>query len=362
MQTVQLQCPQCKRPCQVQAEHLGRAVRCPQCGQAFIPAAEPRESAATGSRSGFWKGLRGMFTGPVPTARLTETHPGDSDMELQLDGPAAAAMMAPSPEPAAGRGLRFDVAGATTAGRVRPRNEDSSLIQQLCWANLDRQHALVLAVVADGMGGYEAGDKASAMVIRQFADAFAPVFATALNSMPTGAAVVELLDKTIKNANRAVQQQGQTDSACKGMGATAAAVVIADEEVRVGHVGDCRVYHLHAGELKQITRDQTLVARMVELGKLTPAEAATHPQRNEVTQAIGKHADIHPAAHELRLAAGDWLLIACDGLHAHVDAASIRAATTQTPSASALAQHLVNLANERGGSDNCTVIAVRCSS
>ena len=142
---------------------------------------------------------------------------------------------------------------------------------------------------------------------------------------------------------------------------TAAALVALDEEVRVSHVGDCRVYHWHAGSLKQVTRDQTLVARMVELGKLSPTEARVHPQRNEVTQAIGKHLDIHPGAYQLRMERGDWVLVASDGLHAHVDdqalAAALAEATTFTAS---LVQHLVDLANQGGGTDNCTVVAMHC--
>jgi protein phosphatase len=113
--------------------------------------------------------------------------------------------------------------------------------------------------------------------------------------------------------------------------------------------------------LTQVTRDQTLVARMVELGKLTPAEALVHPQRNEVTQAVGKHTQLLPAAYPLRLSAGDWLVVACDGLHAHVDEPMLRAALMPaSASAGNLAQQLVDLANQRGGSDNCTVVAVRC--
>jgi serine/threonine protein phosphatase PrpC len=110
-----------------------------------------------------------------------------------------------------------------------------------------------------------------------------------------------------------------------------------------------------------VTRDQTLVARMVELGKLTPAEALTHPSRNEVTEAVGRRPDVSPAAYELGLAPGDWLVVACDGLHAHVDDRLLaRALGEASPSAALLAHGLVDLADEGGGSDNCTVVAVRC--
>jgi protein phosphatase len=286
----------------------------------------------------------------------------EADLELQLDGPAAAPKTNPAPgEAAAPRGLRLEIGSASSTGRVRKRNEDSFLVQQLSWANLDRRHELVLVVVADGMGGYEAGDKASALVVRHVAEAFTPVFARAFTQPCSQDEIAFVLDKAIRSANALVHQQGQADPNSKGMGATAAGLVVCNEQVRIAHVGDCRVYHCRDGKLKQVTRDQTLVARMVDLGTLTPKEALTHPQRNEVTQAIGKHTAIQPEPYQLRAEAGDCLIVACDGLHAHVDEAALLAAILETDaSATALAQHLVDLANEGGGSDNCTVVALCC--
>jgi protein phosphatase len=165
----------------------------------------------------------------------------------------------------------------------------------------------------------------------------------------------------LQEANRVIYQAGQQDPACRGMGATAAVVLVWDRLAVIGHVGDCRVYHYHAGLLTQLTRDQTLVARMVELGTLTPREAETHPSRNEVSQAVGKAADLEPARGQQILAAGDWLVAACDGLHAHLDLPELEEAMT-APAASAhdRAHQLVELANQRGGSDNCTVLCLRC--
>jgi protein phosphatase len=100
---------------------------------------------------------------------------------------------------------------------------------------------------------------------------------------------------------------------------------------------------------------------MVELGQLTPEEAALHPRRNEVTQALGKHFDIQPARYELTVAAGDRLIVATDGLSAHLDDSALLGLVDQSPpSASALAGRLLETVNARGGSDNCTVVVVRC--
>jgi protein phosphatase len=292
--------------------------------------------------------------------------PGSSEeISLVLDGPAAAALLTPplKPPPAVAL-LRLDVGSATSPGRVRKRNEDSFLVQQLTWANLDQRHEIALVAVADGLGGHEAGDQASGMAIRLISAGLAPLLAGALSgqmSSPDPAMQGETIDRAIKEANRAVYRRGQVEPGCKGMGATAAVVLAWDGQVKIGHVGDCRVYHYRGGRATQVTRDQTLVERMVELGQLTPKEALTHPARTEVTQAIGNLSEIAPAAHQLTLAVGDWLIVACDGLHTHVDLSVMQDAIRKsTPSAGALAQHLVELANYGGGSDNCTVAAVRC--
>jgi protein phosphatase len=143
------------------------------------------------------------------------------------------------------------------------------------------------------------------------------------------------------------------------MGATVAVAIIWDGQVLIGHIGDCRVYHQRGDQLTQVTRDQTLVARMVELGQLTAAEAAEHPDRNQVTQAVGKVRTVQPASYRLAMAAGDCLVVASDGLHAHVDNRMLATAIRKTSySADLLAKNLVDLANQGGGSDNCTVVAV----
>jgi protein phosphatase len=275
--------------------------------------------------------------------------------------PAAPAAAPPAPAPAAP--VRLDLGAATSAGRVRRRNEDSYLVQHLTWCHRDQRHDSALLVVADGMGGYEAGDRASGVVVREVGTALAGTLTWALRGPLSDGPTVLLgaLASALREANAAVYRLAQTEAACKGMGATAAAVLVWEGQALVGHVGDCRVYHQRAGRLTQVTRDQTLVARMVDLGKLTPKEALTHPGRNTVSQAVGKQPNLDPAAHQVPLAAGDWLLVACDGLHAHLDHPALQQEVSKAPpSAAQLAQQLVDLVNQRGGSDNCTVLAARC--
>jgi protein phosphatase len=275
------------------------------------------------------------------------------------------AMPAPAPAPPAAVPCRLAVGAATSRGVVRDRNEDSFLVQQWTWSNLDRRHDVALVAIADGMGGHQAGDRASGMVIRTLGRVLAPLVSAAVAGQPADtapAAMVQALENALQEANRAVLQAAREEPACKGMGATAVVVLVWDGLAVISLAGDCRVYHQRAGCLTQVTRDQTLVARMVELGQLSPQEAANHPRRNEVIQAVGQHGRLAPARYELKLTPGDWLLAVCDGLYAHVEDRTLQAALAQAaPAPAILAGQLVTLANQGGGSDNCTVIAVSCS-
>jgi protein phosphatase len=322
--------------------------------------------------SGIWRGLQSLYrsikgsvTGGTASPPSPSRPPSEEEIRIELDGPTAAAlaasgMMAPPPPGV----CRLDIGSATSAGRVRTRNEDSHVVVQLASANLDQRRDAALIVLADGMGGYDAGDQASGLAIRTIGSTLLAQLVPALGVQgqekpPAGLA--EAIRNAIKVANRTVLERAQTTQGCKGMGATAAVVLLWEGQVLIGHVGDCRVYHHSAGLIRQVTKDQTLVGRMVEMGKLTPEEALTHPNRNEVTQAVGRSSDIQPAAYEFKAGPGDWVIVACDGLHAHVDERALGDTIRPAgPSAAALAQQLVDLANQGGGSDNTTVVAVRC--
>jgi protein phosphatase len=268
------------------------------------------------------------------------------------------------PIPQTAGALRLEIAGVTSIGRERSRNEDSFLVQHLTWSDLNQNHQLALVIVADGMGGHAGGDQAARLALRTMGTILAPVLTNALSIEQrevTRAGLANSIDAAIKEANRVVKQAATMEPRFKGMGATAAVVVIWNGRVVVGHIGDCRIYYFHAAQLKQVTRDQTLVNRMVELGQLKPEEAAGHPAGNEVLQAIGTRTAIEPARYKLKLVPGDWLLVACDGLHGQVDDRTLQATVSKAPpSAALLANRLVDLADQSGGADNCTVVAVKC--
>lgn len=315
---VRAHCPHCITPCRVAERHLGVPVRCHHCGKTFT--VQPAALAG-----------KPPSTEPIP--------------------------------PTAGA-LRLDIAGVTSVGRERGRNEDSFLVQQLTWSDLNQNHQLALVIVADGMGGHAGGDQAARLALRTIGAALAPLLTGALGAEQrevTRAGLAQSVEAAIKQANRVVHQAAAAEPRLKGMGATAAVVVVWNGRVVVGHVGDCRVSHHHAGRLRQVTRDQTLAGRMVELGRLTPEGAAANPAGNQVLQAVGARAAVEPGQYKLKLAPGDWLLVACDGLHGQVDDRTVQATLSMAPpSAPLLANRLVELADQSGGADNCTVVAVRC--
>jgi protein phosphatase len=319
---VQVRCPHCSTLSLVADDYLGVPITCGTCKRSFwvrSPLADPPAA------------------NPAPPARRT--------------GVVAAAA------------ARFEVGGATSAGRVRTRNEDSYLAQLLAWSGHERRGESALVVVADGLGGHEAGEEASDMVTRTAGAALLALLAgeAVRGERLAPQAVADAIEAALQEANREVHARAKQEARAKGMGATAAVVVAREGEARVGHVGDARVYHQRGGQLTQVTKDQTLAARMVELGRLSPKEALVHPARNDVYQAIGHHPTLKPAHYDVKLAPGDWLIVASDGLHAHVEADELGRAVAQAePSAARLAAALVDLANHKGGSDNCTVVAVRC--
>jgi protein phosphatase len=300
--SVPIGCPTCRLSLLVPAEHLGKVVRCPGCRQTF-------------------------------TVR--------------------------PPLPRAG-GLQ--VGSATGTGRVRPRNEDSLLVQQLGWATQAGRHELGLAAVADGMGGHQAGDRASALAVGCVARALAPRLAGLVageEALPGADGVLEMLDFALWEAHRAIARVAAEEPDCAGMGATAVVALVLDGQAAVCHVGDCRAYHSRGGTMRQLTRDQTLVQRLVDLGQLSDAEAARYPSAGQVTQALGRQYDLEPSRQAVEFAPGDVLLLACDGLHGQVGEVQIAEALRHEESPRRLAERLVEQADAAGGGDNCTVVVVR---
>jgi serine/threonine protein phosphatase PrpC len=234
------------------------------------------------------------------------------------------------PKPMPAFGARTDV------GRVRATNEDRFVAHP------------PLFLVADGMGGQNAGEVAAAIT----ADLLEA--AAADGTIRTVADLAEAL----RRANAAVRRRAAGDRALEGMGTTCTAMLVAGSRLMVAHVGDSRAYLLRGGGLRQLTIDHTLMQRLVDEGRLRPVDIATHPQRSVVIRAIGGAADVAADELVIELEPGDRLLLCSDGLTGPLAVGEIEDALAGTPDPQAAAERLVELANAAGGADNVTALVV----
>jgi protein phosphatase len=228
-----------------------------------------------------------------------------------------------------------------------------------------------LVLLADGMGGYEAGEVAAALAIEGLRRSLLQqkMFANLGPEATFGTCATpfdvehcqQLLANALRDANKMVWSAARGGIGKRGMGCTAEAVYVNGRHVVVGHVGDSRTYHLHQGRLIQLTRDQTLVNRLVELGNLSPEEALTHPRRSELQQAIGGFSDVDPALYHSRLKPGDWVVVCSDGVSNHVAPNTLKEMLQSASSAEMAARRLVNLVNLEGATDNATVVVIRAT-
>jgi PPM family protein phosphatase len=224
----------------------------------------------------------------------------------------------------------------SNVGRKRRHNEDSYVASPPLFA------------VADGMGGAQAGEVASALAAGTVRE---------LGHEP-GSAALEQVVSLIKAANLRVHERATADASASGMGTTmTAAIVQADGRVAIGHVGDSRAYRLRDGRLEQLTDDHSLVAELVRRGELSPEEAAVHPQRSVITRALGTEPEVEVDAFTVEAEDGDLFLLCSDGLSTMLDAATIEEILGQHQGRLDAATHaLIRAANDRGGDDNITAI------
>jgi serine/threonine protein phosphatase PrpC len=242
--------------------------------------------------------------------------------------------------------LEIDASVVTNVGRVRTNNEDSvCLIRPSHKAPLS-SHG-VLALLADGMGGHEGGELASKLAM----EGIARSYYSSMGPPP------EALDEALRTANGEVYQASRKRSALRGMGTTCVAVVLRDDRAWWAWVGDSRLYLLRSGQIYQMSEDHTVVHQLVRKGLLTPEEAYNHPDRSVLERAIGTRVQVEPSIGKepIYLASGDRLLLCSDGLHDLITNDEIVAHAASGPIAEC-AEGLIDLALERGGFDNVSVI------
>ena len=230
--------------------------------------------------------------------------------------------------------LAIRYAVRSDVGQLRERNEDSAYA------------GARLLAVADGLGGHAGGEVASAAVI----DALRPLDA----ELPAGQ-LLDALQHAVHQANESLQRIAESDPSLQGLGSTLTAMLWSGSQLALVHIGDSRAYLLRGGELFQITHDHTRVQTLVDDGRLTPDEAASHPQRSLLLRAIdGKQSEPDLQLHEA--AAGDRYLLCSDGLYTVVAADKLREVMTAVADPEQVVRQLVDLANAGGGPDNITCV------
>ena len=233
----------------------------------------------------------------------------------------------------------------TDRGRVRTDNQDAYFAGKITDDS-------AFAVVCDGMGGANAGNVASELAVRHISEYVIRSYRDGMDMTDT--------EKTLKNAivsaNISLYDKAVNNAELAGMGTTAVAAFVKDGTAVIAHVGDSRIYLVN-GEIKQLTRDHSVVQSLIESGKITPEDAKVHPRKNVITRALGAEENVAVDSDCLNLSNGDTLLLCSDGLTNFLDDKDILK-VFQNNDISAVAERLVEEANENGGGDNITVVTV----
>lgn len=260
----------------------------------------------------------------------------------------------------------------TDVGMVRSGNEDNFLILDLStgksWtANDEEPQDLLtyaqgyygtLLAVSDGMGGALAGEVASRMAVETVRDRMLQLQA---HDSYGKMSFPERMRLAVEEANLVIHSDGQTNQQHRGLGATFTSVAINGEHLYFAQVGDSRAYLIRQGQISRITKDQSLVQQLIDAGQITEEEAETHSYRNVILQALGAHNNVNVEVNTVHLCQLDTLIICSDGLSGKMHANEIAQVVNEASDFKSACQALINLANDRGGEDNITVVIAQFS-
>jgi PPM family protein phosphatase len=221
----------------------------------------------------------------------------------------------------------------TDTGRQRRDNEDSAFARA------------PLFVVADGMGGAQAGEIASRLAIETFE-----------HDLPDGLAPEQGLAQRVREANRRIYESAHEERERAGMGTTLTAAYLEEQSLAIAHVGDSRAYMLRDGSLRRLTRDHSLVDELVRRGKLTEEQAAEHPQRSIITRALGPEPEVEVDTWSYPVRSGDVLLLCSDGLTSMLSEEQVGVILSHAATLEQAGDELIAAANAAGGRDNITVV------
>ncbi len=232
------------------------------------------------------------------------------------------------------------VGSLTDVGKVRSSNEDALGLE------LERG----IFVVADGMGGHQAGEVASQQAVDSMLES--------LRERDPSERAAEALVRSVSNANTEIAAAAQKDRNLKGMGTTVVATIVEADRFTIAHVGDSRAYLVRDAEIRQLTEDHSMVAELVKAGVITPEAAETHPYRSAISRSLGQFKDVETDTSEHEFLPGDRILLCTDGLTRFAKPEEILERLLSFDDPQEAAQGLIDLANDRGGRDNITAIVI----
>ncbi|MDC3416441.1 Stp1/IreP family PP2C-type Ser/Thr phosphatase [Aquibacillus salsiterrae] len=234
----------------------------------------------------------------------------------------------------------------TDNGQIRNHNEDDGGV----FVKSDKQ---VLAVIADGMGGHNAGDVASKMVIQSLKAKWLQV-----EEFTTPDQTEQWLHDTIFEINNKVFTYANEHDDCAGMGTTIVAAICAQDFITVAHIGDSRCYLLNDLGFKQVTEDHSLVNELVRAGQISKDDAEFHPRKNVLTKALGTEQNVKADVKTIGWDKGNKVLLCSDGLSNKISEAELQSSIEQVSSLASISSQLIDEANNRGGEDNISLALV----
>jgi len=232
-------------------------------------------------------------------------------------------------------------------GLVRTINQDSFYIPE--------STSLPLFMVADGMGGHNAGEIASVMAI----DKIREWMVENSTDLTTIRKIRRAVAKSVEYANRHIYNHSKTIEGCKGMGTTLTMLYVLEDKIVVGHVGDSRAYMITSNEMSQITQDHSLVQQLLVEGRITKSEAKLHPQRNVITRAVGTSNEIEVDVMAVDIKKEDVVILCSDGLTNMVSEDELKALFMDEADIQKACEKAIEGAKQKGGSDNITVLGIR---
>ncbi len=249
---------------------------------------------------------------------------------------------------------KIEIINVSDVGKIRPHNEDSTL------THLNKG----VALLADGMGGYKAGEVASAIAVtathHEILQNIHRIKTSQVEPKSGMTAVSKVLQQALTSANSNIYNIGQQDAECRGMGTTIVSCIFHDDMVTVAHVGDSRLYRKRGRNFGQITKDHSLIQEVIDRGLYTPEEAMEKTPRNLVTRALGIEASVDIDVMEEQVSIDDIYLLCSDGLNDMVDDEEIDLILSKySVNLVQAANELVKKANEKGGKDNISIILIR---